>query len=246
MEEHDHKKHHLYHLLKICIHENDVKSGRKVYSQVVKSGLESDSFLGCHLIRMFTVFEDLGKANDVFHKILEPNIYVWGAILMANINLGNSNHAVELYFNIRKTGMEPDGHVYVAALQACASLPSLIQAMEVHDHIIESGLECNMYVGNALIDMYSKCGSLANACRIFYSRYHLDLVTWSTMISGYAQHDRGVEALDLLEQMLKIGMNPDGVTLVSCLKACSDTRNFEYGKVIHGNIVRYCDHIVDV
>ena len=236
-----------YHLLQASIMKKDLTSGRKVYNLIIKHGFSSNSFLGAHLIRMFALHGSLLEADQVFVNLSKKqSIFTWHAIISAHTMLGEGEKALNLYCQMQNSGIDPGEHVFVAVLKACCSISSLDCGMLIHGVIIENTFESYAYLGSSLIDMYSKCESLVNARRVFDQLCHLDLVTWSAMISGYAQQERGYEALCLLEQMRKNGMNPDGVTLVSCLKACSDTRNLESGKVIHGDIVRNFSEVLDV
>jgi pentatricopeptide repeat protein len=99
----------------------------------------------------------------------------------------------------------------VAALQACISSLGLKQGKLIHGHILEATLESNI-VANALIDLYIKCGSLADAQRIFNFLSTRDVVSWSTLISGYAFYGHEHIAIDLFHQMQYEGILPNIVT----------------------------------
>lgn len=230
---------HFYSLLQKCIQDEDTILGKEVRSKIVENGLKSDSFLGSHLIRMFTVFGDLCEANEVFKGLSDPTVYAWSAIISAHANLGCGEHAIELYFEMRASTLEPDGHVFVAILQACASSASLINGITVHNDIIETGLDSQIFVGNTLIDMYAKCGSLQDACIIFKRLPERDVVTWNAMIGGFGQHGHVQEALHTFTCMSRQGFQPDSVSFVCCLSACSNSAALEQGKEMHTYIVTY-------
>eukprot|EP00250_Pteridium_aquilinum_P034279 c7352_g1_i1 orf=1-1560(-) len=228
-----------YCLLQKCIQDEDAILAKEVHCKIVESGLKSNSFLGSHLIRMFTVFEDLCKANEVFKELLEPSVYAWSAIISAHTNLGYSERAIELYLEMRALALEPDGHVFVAVLQACASIASLSCGSLVHDDIIEMGLESHIFVGNTLIDMYAKCESLQDACIVFERLPERDVVTWNAMIGGFGQHGHVLEALQSFTCMSRQGFQPNTISCICCLNACSNSVALEQGKEMHAYIVTH-------
>ena len=69
-------------------------------------------------------------------------------------------------------------------------------------------------MGNALLAMYCKCGSIDEAYNVFEDISEKDTVSWNTMIAGYARHGFGKEALKIFESMKMAGIRPDDVTLV--------------------------------
>ena len=109
----------------------------------------------------------------------------------------------------------------------------------IHHHILQKDLlRSNAFLGNGLVDMYSKCGSLVNAKKVFDDLDVRDVVSWNILISGYAQHGCGWEALLCLKQMQEDGIAPNTITYFSSLKACGSIRGFEQGEELHIEIVK--------
>jgi pentatricopeptide repeat protein len=109
----------------------------------------------------------------------------------------------------------------------------------MHVEVVRKGLlRTNPFVGNALVDMYAKCGSLVKAREVFDMLPHRDIVAWTSLISGYAQHEYSEDALDCFGQMQGQGISPDVVTLVCVLKACGSSRAVEKGVEIHAELAR--------
>ena len=75
--------------------------------------------------------------------------------------------------------------------------------MEVHEEIIRSGFHSEVFVGNALLYMYTKYGKINTACYVFDKLLRRDVVTWNAMIAEYAQKGYVNEALDLFDKMPK-------------------------------------------
>lgn len=224
-------------LLERCIKERDLRAGREVSYFIVRSGLESDSYLGSFLIRLFTLFDSVLEAKQVFNKLSNPTVFSWTAIISAHTQLGLNEDAILLFQEMDNLAVTPDGHVFVEVLKACSSIGALEQGNWIHTRILENGFELDQFVGTMLVDMYCKHGSIENAEMVFDRLPEKDVVTWSALIAGYVQHGYGHEALHLFQQMQEEGVKPDKVVFVSVLQACLNVGNLEHGKEIHSRII---------
>jgi hypothetical protein len=88
----------------------------------------------------------------------------------------------------------------------------------------EAGFELDLYVGNALVHMYAKCGSMDDAQLSFHIMEDRDMITWTVMIGGLAQHGFGGDPYDMFICMQQVGFKPDARTYVSILNACASAR----------------------
>ena len=127
---------------------------------------------------------------------------------------------------------------FVSLLKICAKKKDIYEGILLHNDILKRGLLAkNAYVGSSLISMYAKCGMLMKAQKVLEDLPTRDMVCWSALISGYAQHGRGHDALVCFERMQSDGFYADVVTLVCVLKACSSIKAIRKGKQIHEEIV---------
>jgi pentatricopeptide repeat protein len=115
----------------------------------------------------------------------------------------------------------PDSATMVNVLKACARLGALQQGKWIHDYTTRAGFQGNTFVETALIDMYAKCGSIDIAHKLFDKMSTRDVVSWSAMIAGYGMHGRGNDALAVFSKMQHTCIQPNDVTFVSVLSACS-------------------------
>ncbi|KAJ7536349.1 hypothetical protein O6H91_12G065500 [Diphasiastrum complanatum] len=228
-----------YYLLQGCTKKEDISAGRRVYSLMMNSGLDSVSALSDHLIRLFALGGKLKEANEVFWKVSEPSVFTWSAIISANSKLGQGDKALDLYRRMQASGVKSNSYIYVAVLNACARTQALSQGKLIHEKIIKSGFHLDMVVGNALVDMYSKCGSLEDARKVFNALPNRDIVSWNTMIRGYSQNGYGQEVLRMYATMQQsAGIKLDNITYASILKACSSMADLGKGRQIHAQMVR--------
>jgi pentatricopeptide repeat protein len=112
-------------------------------------------------------------------------------------------------------------------LSACARLGALDLGKWVH--VRESWLQGKCYVGNALMDMYAKCGVVETAFDVFKSMDKKDLISWNTIIGGLAVHGHGADAFNLFSQTKSAGGNLDLITFIGILCACTHTGLVEDG-----------------
>ncbi len=110
---------------------------------------------------------------------------------------------------------QPDTVTLDGVLNACANVVALKQGRGVHEQIIQSGWESDVFLMSSLVDIYAKCGSMEDACTVFNKMPSRDAI-----LRGYAMHGHGKEALQHFE-MCGEGVQPDDVTFVCVLSACS-------------------------
>ncbi|MCO5590370.1 hypothetical protein L7F22_044340 [Adiantum nelumboides] len=223
--------------LQRCIENRDFAEGKRLHFSVVINGLDYDSSFGAPLIRMYSFFQKLTEAQQVFSKLVEPNLFSWSAIMSAYGKFGQTEEVFKLYTQLQNSTVRLDGHGFVAVLQACSISSDLQWGRVIHNHVIESGWELDVFVGSTIIDMYSNCGHVADAHAVFNRLPSGNLVTWSALMKGYSQLDSTEEVLQLFAKMQQQGMNPDEVTFIGILKACTGAV-FKDAQHIHANIVK--------
>eukprot|EP01018_Ginkgo_biloba_P000319 Gb_38245 [translate_table: standard] len=169
------------------------------------------------------------EALKLFEKMPERNEVSWNALIAGCVQNGHGEKALELLGQMQLEGVRPNSKTFASILPACADLAALEQGMEIHEEISKSGFESDIFVMNALVDMYAKCGSIEKARDLFDNMQQRDVFSWTAMIAGYAMHGCGKEALKLFEHMQVCGINPNHVTLVCVLSACCHAGLVEEG-----------------
>lgn len=130
-----------------------------------------------------------------------------------------------------------DACTLVALLKACAEQKDVEKGHRIHTHISEKGLlQEHLLIGNALINMYSKCGLFEKAQKVFNDLPVRDVVSWNTLLAGYVKHAHSEQALKYLEHMQLEGVSPDAVTFVCSLKACGSIGAADLGRRLHAEI----------
>lgn len=220
-------------LLKAFTNPNDLISGKRVHDLVFERRLESDVRVGTALICMYFRCGSPQDARRVFTGIQNRDIIVWNAMIEGYCQAGLREQALETFRVMR---VQPDMASFLSILKSCNEPAHLDEGKQLHKAIIESGLELSVRIQTAIVQMYSKCGSLVDARRVFDKLPRKDVGLWTTMIAGYAQAGHGDEALERFEAMGKAGMHPNKMTFLAVLKACTRPEFLQKGRRLHGQI----------
>ncbi|GMH28927.1 hypothetical protein Nepgr_030770 [Nepenthes gracilis] len=164
---------------------------------------------------------DADEAYRLFTRMPERSVRSWTAMIAGFVQCGKPKEAIDLFTQMEEEGLLPNEVTIVAVLAACADLGALDLGGRVHQYSDHCGYRRNVRICNTLIDMYIKCGCLADARRVFEEMKERTIVSWSAMIGGLAMHGQAEEALSLFCKMTQNGITPNGVTFVWILYACS-------------------------
>ncbi|CAN4115800.1 unnamed protein product [Withania somnifera] len=211
--------------LKACTILQDLEKGEEIMEKVVECGYENDDFVGSSVLNLYAKCWKMDKAAAVFEKMQRRDIWEGG-------------EAVDLYRRMQREGMVGDAVVMLGLMQACANIADTKLGSSVHGHMIRRTVPMDVSMLTSLVDMYAKNGELELATRVFRKIPCRNSVTWSALISGYAQNGFAVNALQLLIEMQLSGFTPDVASLVSALLACSDVGSLRLGRSIHGYVAR--------
>uniref|UniRef100_A0ACD5X3A2 Uncharacterized protein n=1 Tax=Avena sativa TaxID=4498 RepID=A0ACD5X3A2_AVESA len=161
---------------------------------------------------------DMEAAAKVFRKMPNRDAVSWNSLIGGYVKLKNYKQALEIFQEMQNNGVKPTQITLVSVLGACAQIGDLELGKGVHSYLGINGIAADGYVGNALVDMYAKCGRLELARQVFESMLTRDTTCWNTMIVGLSVHGYSREALDLFDSMK---LEPDCVTFLGVLTACS-------------------------
>eukprot|EP01018_Ginkgo_biloba_P015289 Gb_10768 [translate_table: standard] len=195
-----------------CSNIKSLLYGKKVYAHMVRSGVQHHVYLETKVVNMFVKCGSLVDARQVFDKMVERNVYSWTAMINGYASQGHGEEALKLCSQMQQTGVQPDSYIFSSVLKACAGMGAIQLGKEIHGYVFRSGYELYVFVGNSLVDMYCKCGSLVHARQVFNKMPQRDAVSWNAMIDGYMRNGQLDEALELFLQMRLAGVNQDVVS----------------------------------
>jgi pentatricopeptide repeat protein len=224
-------------VFKACAALGDLQQGRENHGYVIRSGFEFDVFVRSSLVDMYAKCGNLEDAHQVFDKMSQRDLVSWNVMISSYAQNGICDEALQLFRDMGVAGVMPDSATVVSVLPACAGLEALQQGKEIHHYAIKFRFEFDVDVGNALLTMYSKCGRVDDAERVFHKMSERDVVSWNAMIAGYAQNGFFEEAMKFFHQMQQASVKPNRVTIVTILHVCGQLVDLQQGKMIHDCIV---------
>lgn len=226
-------------ILGACDCQKDLVQGQKIHVSIVNSGFESEVAVGAALVNMYGRCGSKYDAEALFGKMSQDTVLSWNAMIAACGQMGDCKQALNFFHEMQIEGLKPDKNTYISVLGAYASLSVLSEGQVIYARIVHDGCDCDVFVGNALINMFGKCGSTVNAKHVFNKLPRRNLVSWSAMIAACSQSEHSREALELFQQMQSHGFRPDKVSFISILGACVNLAALKEGKEIHAIIVNY-------
>lgn len=164
--------------------------------------------------------EALVMIRDIKTLGLNPNVVSWTALISGCSQQGYHKDALEFCIQMQHESIKPNSTTILSLLQACTGISSLQKGREIHSFSIKTGYVEEEFVKTALIDMYSKCGSLMNAYNVFQKVESKTLASWNPMIMGLAIFGRGKEAISLFQKMQDEKIQPDDITFTALLSSC--------------------------
>ncbi|KAF9590060.1 hypothetical protein IFM89_030372 [Coptis chinensis] len=196
----------------------DVEKARCVFDHMVEKSLVTWSAM----ITGYTRKGEVSAARELFDRMSERNVVCWNAMIAGYAQNEKYSDAIDLFRQmLRVSGCGPNDVTFVNVLSACAHLGALDLGKWIDRYIRRSGMELNLFLGNALADMFAKCGCLKDARRVFNEMHDRDVITWSILISGLAMHGHAGEAFGYFYEMLKCGIKPNDITFMGVLSACT-------------------------
>ncbi|XP_057785830.1 pentatricopeptide repeat-containing protein At4g02750-like [Salvia miltiorrhiza] len=172
----------------------------------------------------------IAKARDLFDRMPYRDCISWSAIIAAYVHNGDSEEALRIFIDAMRDGERLNRSAFVGALTTCADIAAFELGKQIHGRVAKAGFDFGCYVGNALLSMYCRCGSINEAYEVFERIEDKDVISWNTIITGYARHGFGQEALQHFKSMKQASIQPDEVTMVGVLSACSHTGLVDKGK----------------
>ncbi|XP_077236631.1 pentatricopeptide repeat (PPR) superfamily protein [Tasmannia lanceolata] len=207
-------------VLKACAGLQSLNCGMEIHDWVIKSGFGFDSFVGSALVDMYCKCGLMEDADKLHNRIKKQTMVSWNAIISGFTLQKQSEEAQKFFSKMLEMGLKPDNFTYATVLDTCANLTTVGLGRQIHAQIIKHELQTDVFIASTLVDMYSKCGIMQDSLNMFEKMPERDFVSWNAMISGYAQHGHGVEALNIFKRMQLENVKPNHATFIAVLRAC--------------------------
>lgn len=216
-------------IVKACVGVGDFEVGRQIHAQICKSGVQRDEFVGSSLVDLYSFFGSVEDGLRCFKMTPKSDVVSWTSLIAGYVENGEFENALCLFCQFLASGMRPDEFVISSVMGASADMAAARTGEQIQGYALKSGIADSTIVKNSQISMYAKSGDIDSARVTFEETENPDVVSWSVMICSNAQHGFAKDALRLFELMTTSGIEPNQVTLLGVLTACSHRGLVEEG-----------------
>ncbi|KAK4716165.1 hypothetical protein R3W88_014503 [Solanum pinnatisectum] len=213
-------------VIKACLGLQAIDVGKSVHGCVLKTRYEMDPSVGISLLDLYCKSGDLNDATCVFQEIPERDVS------------DRCDEALKFFTQMRRALIVPNQFTFASVLQGCASVEALDLGMQIHCYMTKFGLDSDVFVRNALMDVYAKCGKVEYTVDMFLETENINDISWNTIIVGHVQCGDGEKALALFIHMHEAQVRASSVTYSSLLRACATLAALEPGLQIHSFTIK--------
>ncbi|XP_068666662.1 pentatricopeptide repeat-containing protein At5g46460, mitochondrial [Aristolochia californica] len=204
--------------------------GVQLHTLIIKSGIIFDAFIATSLVTLYSNCKQIENSHRIFEENVHRDVALWTALITGYGLNTRHESALSVFHNMLINGIKPNQSTLTSTLNSCCGLEALDRGKEIHTIAIKVGLDHDAFVGNSLLVMYTRCGNIDDGVNVFNTISKKNIVSWNCVIVGCATHGYGLHALEFFERMKLFGVQPDEITFVGLLTACSHSRMIETGK----------------
>ncbi|KAE9593515.1 putative tetratricopeptide-like helical domain-containing protein [Lupinus albus] len=224
-------------ILSSCASFQYIEIGHQMHSTIIKTRFVSNLFVNNALIDMYAKAGALKEARRLFESMKNRDNVSWNAIIVGYVKEEEEMDAFNMFQRMSLHGIVPDEVSLASILSACGNVKVLQTGLQFHCLSVKLGLETNLFAGSSLIDMYSKCGAIEDARKIYSTMPEWSVVSMNALIAGYALNDTR-EAINLLHEMQILGLKPSEITFASLIDACKGSPKVILGMQIHCAVLK--------
>ncbi|KAF3432850.1 hypothetical protein FNV43_RR23952 [Rhamnella rubrinervis] len=228
-------------ILKACANLSNVVTGKQVHALAEKLGLASVNCVGNSVINMYAESGQMEDSQRAFDFLFDKNLVSFNIIVDAYTKNFNSEEAFDLFYEIEDMGFRATDFTFASLLSGAASIGAIGKGEQIHARLLKSGCESNQFVSNSLVSMYSRCGNIEAAFQVFNEMGNRNVITWTSIITGFSKYGYATGAIAIFYEMLEAGVRPNEITYVAVLSACSHAglvtegwKHFHSMYLIHG------------
>ncbi|XP_061348517.1 pentatricopeptide repeat-containing protein At3g05340 [Gastrolobium bilobum] len=211
---------------------------KMIHGLVLVGGFEWEIPVGNALITSYFKCGCFDQGRQVFDEMLERNVVTWTAVISGLTQNAFYEDCLKLFAQMRCGSVSPNALTYLSSLMACSGLQALGEGCKIHGLLWKLGMQSDLCIESALMDLYSKCGSLEEAWQIFESAEELDEVSLTVILVAFAQNGFEEEATQIFMRMVKLGFEVDPNVVSAVLGVFGVGTSLAFGKQVHSLIIK--------
>ncbi|KAJ1695888.1 hypothetical protein LUZ63_012586 [Rhynchospora breviuscula] len=225
-------------LLSACTSECMLTYGDQLHGLLTKYGFGSHLMVSNTLLAIYSKLQCLLDVTKLFNMMPEKNLVTWNCMISGFVQNGFIPESLYLFHKMQKHGAKPDSYTLASFLPVLSD-NNLQQCMQIHAYVVVNDIYMDAFMASALMDVYFKCKNVNLAQEVFRCSQELDVVSCSTMVSGYVLNGMCNDAIKIFRLMSVKRINPNATTLATVLPACTGLTAFKLGKEVHARILKY-------
>ncbi|XP_022738518.1 pentatricopeptide repeat-containing protein At5g50390, chloroplastic isoform X2 [Durio zibethinus] len=226
-------------LVSACIGLRSVRAVKRVFNHMLNNGFEPDQYMSNRVLLMHVRCGMMIDARYLFDEMPERNLVSWNTIIGGLVDFGDYLEAFRLFLLRWEEFSDCGSRTFATMIRASAGLELILVGRQLHSCSVKMGVNEDIFVTCALIDMYSKCGSIEDAQWVFDDMPEKTTVGWNSIIAGYALHGHSEDALSMFYEMRDSGVKMDHFTFSIIIRICSRLASTERAKQAHAGLIRY-------
>ncbi|KAM0954373.1 putative tetratricopeptide-like helical domain superfamily [Dioscorea sansibarensis] len=226
-------------MLSVCAGPEFLRTSTVLHSLTVFHGFEQMVSVRNALITAYFNCENQGSARKMFDEMFERNVITWTAMVSGLARCHMCRESLVLFREMQQSCFA-NSLTYSSSLFACSGMRAVREGQQIHGLVLKSGIVADLCVDSALMDMYSKCGFMEDAYRVFQACEEPDDVFLTVILVGFAQNGLEERAFELFVKMVGEGVKVDANMVSAVLGAFGAFAPFALGKQIHALVVKTC------
>ncbi|CAK9165080.1 unnamed protein product [Ilex paraguariensis] len=204
--------------------------GQSIHCLAMKSGYDSDVFVGSSIVDMYAKCGEIRDSRKMFDEMPDRNVVSWSGMIYGYAQMGEDEEALRLFKQALVQDLEVNDFTFSSVIRVCGNSTLLELGKQIHGLCLKMSYNSMSFVGSSLISLYSKCGVIEGAYLVFDEVPIRNLGMWNAMLIACAQHAHTSQVFDLFKQMERVGMEPNFITFLCMLYACSHAGLVKEGK----------------
>lgn len=220
----------LISVLTACGRLGNIELGEWIWEYVESNRLKGSVNLVTSVVDMYAKCGYVVKARRLFDQMDHRDVVAWSAMISGYSQARQCKEALEVFHDMQNANVEPNEVTMVSVLSCCAVLGAVETGKWVHLYVKKKKMELTVTLGTALIDFYAKSGLIDDAIEVFKQMPLKNVFTWTVLIQGLAYNGKGKRALEFYHLMRKKNIEPNEVTFIAVLSACSHVGMVDEGR----------------
>ncbi|KAG7576112.1 Pentatricopeptide repeat [Arabidopsis thaliana x Arabidopsis arenosa] len=211
---------------------------KMIHALAILSGYDKEISVGNKLITSYFKCGSSVSGRGFFDEMAHRNVITWTAVISGLIENELHEDGLRLFSLMRRGLVHPNSVTYLSALAACSGSQRIVEGQQIHALLWKFGIESELCIESALMDMYSKCGSIEDAWKIFESTEEVDEVSMTVILVGLAQNGLEEEAIQFFIRMLQAGVEIDANVVSAVLGVSFIDNSLGLGKQLHSLVIK--------